>query len=108
EAEEGVARARGQRLQMNLNASYGYNNAASTFENIYINPNQQALVNLGISMPILDWGRTKARMQPSRANQRLTEYTVEQAKTNFEQEIYTMARNFQMLEDRLEITELSD
>src|SRR5690554_981185 len=108
EAEESVAMARGQRFQMNLNASYGYNNAASTFENIYVNPNQQALVNLGISMPILDWGRTKARMEQSRANQRLTEYSVEQEKINFEQEIYTMARNFQMLEDRLEITKLSD
>lgn len=108
EAEEGVARARGQRFQMNLNASYGYNNAASTFENIYSNPNQQALVNLGISMPILDWGRTKARMEQSRANQRFVEYTVEQERINFEQEIYTMARNFQMLEDRLEITEVSD
>lgn len=108
EAEEQVARARGQRFQMNLNASYGYNNAASTFENIYLNPNQQALVNLSISMPILDWGRSKARMEQARANQRLTEYTVEQETINFEQEIYSMARNFQMLEDRLEITELSD
>jgi outer membrane protein TolC len=108
ESEEEVARARGQRFQMSLNASYGYNNAASSFENIYVNPNQQALVNLGISMPILDWGRTKARMEQSRANQRLTEYTVEQETINFEQEIYTMARNFQMLEDRLEITEVSD
>lgn len=108
EAEEEVARARGQRFQMNLNASYGYNNAASSFENIYINPNQQALVHLGISMPVLDWGRTKARMEQSRANQRLTQYTVEQEKINFEQTIYTMARNFQMLEDRLEITEVSD
>ena len=108
EAEEQVARARGQRFQMNLNASYGYNNAASTFENIYLNPNQQALINLGISMPILDWGRSKARMEQARAFQRLAEYTVEQETINFEQEIYSMARNFQMLEDRLEITELSD
>ncbi len=108
EAEESVARARGQRFQMNLQASYGYNNAATDFENIYINPNQQAVVNLGISMPVLDWGRTKARMEQARANQRLTEYSVEQEKINFEQEIYTMARNFQMLEDRLEITEVSD
>src|SRR5690606_20423419 len=44
ESEEAVARARGQRFQMNLNASYGYNNAASSFENIYVNPNQQALI----------------------------------------------------------------
>lgn len=108
EAEESVARARGERFQMHLQASYGYNNAASSFENIYTNPNQQALINLGISMPILDWGRTKARMEQSRANQRLTEYTVEQDKITFEQEIYTMARNFQMLEDQLEITEVSD
>src|SRR5690554_136373 len=108
EAEEQVARARGQRFQMSLNASYGYNNAASTFENIYLNPNQQALVNLSISMLILDWGRSKARMEQARANQRLAEYTVEQETINFEQEIYSMARNFQMLEDRLEITELSD
>lgn len=108
QAEQDVARARGQRFQMNLNASYGYNNAASTFENIYVNPNQQAVVNLGISVPVLDWGRTKARMEQSRAFQRLTEYTVEQERINFEQEIYTMARNFQMLEDRLEITEVSD
>jgi len=108
QAEQEVARARGQRFQMNLNASYGYNNAASTFENIYNNPNQQAVVQLGVSMPILDWGRTKARMEQARANQRLTNYTVEQERINFEQEIYTMARNFQMLEDRLEITEVSD
>lgn len=108
QAEESVARAKGQQFQMSLNASYGYNNAASTFENIYINPNQEARVNIGVSMPILDWGRTKARMEQARANQRLAEYTVEQETINFEQEIYTMARNFQMLEDRLEITELSD
>lgn len=108
QAEESVARARGQQFQMNLNASYGYNNAANTFENIYINPNQQTRINIGVSMPILDWGRTKARMEQARANQRLTEYTVEQETINFEQEIYTMARNFQMLEDRLEITEVSD
>lgn len=108
QAEQEVARARGQRFQMDLNASYGYNNAASSFENIYVNPNQQAVVQLGVSMPILDWGRTKARMEQARANQRLTEYTVEQERINFEQEIYTMARNFQMLEDRLQITELSD
>src|SRR5690606_34617730 len=76
QAEQEVARARGQRFQMDLNASYGYNNAASSFENIYVNPNQQAVVQLGVSMPILDWGRTKARMEQARANQRLTEYTV--------------------------------
>lgn len=108
ESEAQVADAKGQRLSMNLNASYGYNNAAFTWGDIYNNPNTQALVNLGISVPILDWGRNKARMSQALANQQLTEYEVEQETINFEQEIFTKVRNFLMIRDRIEVTKKSD
>ncbi|MEX0882365.1 MAG: TolC family protein, partial [Cyclobacteriaceae bacterium] len=108
EAQADVAQARGQRFQMNLNASYGYNKAALIWGDIYNNPNTQALVNLSIGVPILDWGRNKARMSMARANQRLTEYEIDQEIINFEQEIFTRVRNFIMLKDRLEITKTSD
>lgn len=108
ESEADVANAKGQRLAMNLNASYGYNNAALTWGGIYDNPNTQALVNLGISVPILDWGRNKARMSQALANQQLTEYEVEQERINFEQEIFTKVRNFLMIRDRIEVTKKSD
>ncbi|WP_316929169.1 TolC family protein [Nitritalea halalkaliphila] len=36
------------------------------------------------------------------------QYTVEQDIINFEQEIFTKVRNFSMLKERLEITELAD
>jgi outer membrane protein TolC len=108
EAEENVAQARGDRFQMNLNASYGYNKAALMWGEIYNNPNTQALVNLSIEVPILDWGRNKARMSIARSNQKLTEYEIDQEIINFEQEIFTQVRNFIMLKDRLEITKTSD
>ncbi|MEX2514251.1 MAG: TolC family protein [Cyclobacteriaceae bacterium] len=108
EAQADVAQARGQRFQMNLNASYGYNKAALMWGEIYNNPNTQALVNLSIGVPILDWGRNKARMSMARANQKLTEYEIDQEIINFEQEIFTRVRNFIMLKDRLEITKTSD
>lgn len=108
EAQADVAQARGQRFQMNLNASYGYNKAALMWAEIYNQPNTQALVNLTIGVPILDWGRTKARMSIARSNQRLTEYEIDQEIINFEQEIFTRVRNFIMLKDRLEITKTSD
>lgn len=108
EADRGVAQARGQRFQVNLNASYGYNNAAFALNDIYVNPNTQALVNLGFQVPVLDWGRNKARMSQAKANQKLVNYTVDQEIINFEQEVFTKVKNFEMLRDRIEITELSD
>ncbi|MBD3626973.1 TolC family protein [Cyclobacterium sp.] len=108
EAQAEVAQARGDRFQMNLNASYGYNKAALMWGEIYNNPNTQALVNLSIQVPILDWGRNKARMSIARSNQKLTEYEIDQEIINFEQEIFTRVRNFIMLKDRLEITKTSD
>jgi outer membrane protein TolC len=108
EAESDVAQARGQRFNVLLNASYGLNNAGLTWGDIYVDPNRQTLVNLGFSIPILDWGRNKARMGQAQANQQLVEYTVEQDIINFEQEIFTKVKNFAMLRDRLKITELSD
>ena len=108
QAESRVAEARGQRFNMNFNASYGLNNAALQWQDIFIDPNRQTLVNLGFFVPVLDWGRNKARMGQAQANKRLVEYTVEQDMINFEQEIFTKVRNFAMLKDRLEITKLSD
>ena len=108
EAEANIARAKGERFQMNLNASYGYNKADLMWSGIYTNPNTQALVSLGINVPILDWGRNKARMSMAKANQKLTEFEIEQEIINFEQEIFTKVRNFIMLKHRVEITKTSD
>ncbi len=108
EAESLVAQARGQRFQVQLNARYGYNNAAFNFPDIYQNPNTQALVSLGLSVPILDWGRNKARMSMAMANQELVESTVAQELINFEQEIFTKVKNFLMIKDRLNVTKVSD
>ncbi|SDD75908.1 Outer membrane efflux protein [Algoriphagus faecimaris] len=108
EAESQVAQAKGQRFNVQLNASYGYNNAAFNWGDIYSNPNTQALASLGVSVPVLDWGRNKARMSQAEANQQLVEYTVQQDVINFEQEIFTKVKNFLMIKERLNVTKVSD
>ncbi|MEB2786692.1 TolC family protein [Algoriphagus persicinus] len=108
QAESQVAQAKGQRFQVQLNARYGYNNAAFNFPDLYQKPNTQALVSLGLSVPILDWGRNKARMSMAMANQELINYTVEQEQINFQQEIFTMVKNFLMIKQRLNVTKVAD
>lgn len=108
EAERQVAQARAQRFETNLIASYGINNAGDMIDGLYQDPNNQQRVNVTFNIPILDWGRNKARMQTALANMRLTEYVVAQDEQNFEQEVLTLVRQFEVLRSQLDITRKSD
>lgn len=108
EANRDVAQARAQRTQTNLVASFGLNNAAASIPDTYVDPNNQQRVNLTLSVPIIDWGRTKSRVQTALANQELTQYTLTQEIQNFEQEIITLVSRFEVLRSQVEITKKSD
>lgn len=108
EAEREVAEARGQRFEATLSASFGLNNQASAFEDAYRDPLRQQRVNLSFNIPVLDWGRNKARMKTAYANKRLNDYVIAQDEINFEQEIVTQVRQFDVLMSQIEITKKSD
>lgn len=108
EAAQEVAEARGQRFQMNLQAAYGLSNTGTVIEDVYSDPLSQQTVNLGFNIPILNWGRNKARMQTAIANKRLNDYVIAQDEVNFEQEIITQVRQFDVLLSQIEITKKSD
>jgi outer membrane protein TolC len=108
EAEEAVAQAKGERYQVSLTASYGLNNIANNLGDLYQDPARQQAANLSINVPVIDWGRRKALMRTAYANKKLTDYLIEQDQVNFEQEILTKVRQFDMLRLQIEITKKSD
>ncbi|MFT6867878.1 MAG: outer membrane protein TolC [Cyclobacteriaceae bacterium] len=108
EANRDVAQAKSQRFQTNLSASFGYNQAGSNLNDAYNNPNDEQAVNVSLSMPILDWGRSRARYETARANQQLTEYALDQEGQNFEQEIITLVGRFEVLRANVIISKRSD
>ena len=108
ESQRDVERARRQRFQSNLVASYGLNTAADDFQNAYSNPNDQQRIDVGLVVPILDWGRNKARIETALANQQLNEYVLDQDIQNFEQEIMTLVRQFEVLRNQMRIAKKSD
>lgn len=108
EAEREVSQARAERFQTNLTASYGLNNASDNLDNLYMDTNSQQRVNVTFNIPLVDWGRNKARMRTALANQRLNDYVVAQDELNFEQEILTMVRQFEVLKSQLLITRKTD
>jgi outer membrane protein TolC len=108
EAEREVSRAKAQRFSLNLDASYGLNKLDQTLENSYNDADELRVVDIGFSVPIVDWGRNKARMKTALANKKLNDYIIEQDKQNFEQEIVTLVRRFEVLRSQVEITFESD
>jgi outer membrane protein TolC len=108
EAEREVALARAQRFQTDLTASFGYNNAGQELPGLYEDPNNQQRVNISFNIPLIDWGRNKARMQTAMANMKLNDYIIAQDEQLFEQEILTQVRQFDVLRSQLQITRKSD
>jgi len=108
EGEESVARAKGNRFQVSATAAYGLNNNGLVFSDVYHDPTEQQRFSLGFSVPVLDWGRNKARMRTAIANKKLVDYQIAQDEIDFEQEVMTQVRQFELLRLQLEITRKSD
>ncbi len=108
EADREVAQARGERWQSELTAAYGLNNNGLILNDIYLQPTEQQQFNLTLSVPVLDWGRNKSRMRTAIANKKYNDYVIAQEQVNFEQEIMTKVRQFEMLRLQIEITKKSD
>lgn len=108
EADQAVAQARGQLYQVSVTAAYGLNNEGAALKDLYNNPSKQQFANLTFNIPVLDWGRRKAVMKTAYANKRLLDFVISQDEVNFEQEILTQVRQFEMLRLQIEITKKSD
>ncbi|MFP4047267.1 MAG: TolC family protein, partial [Bacteroidales bacterium] len=60
QAERDVAEAKAEKgIKANLFASFGLTQQAGGFENVYENPQNQQSINVGLEIPILDWGQSK-------------------------------------------------
>jgi outer membrane protein TolC len=108
EADREVAEARGQRFQTELTAAFGLNNNGLMLDDVYTDPSELQQFNLTLSVPVLDWGRNKSRMRTAIANKKLNDYIIAQDEINFEQEVMTQVRQFEMLRLQIEITKKAD
>ena len=109
EAKRDVAAARGQTgLTATLTANLGTSNSATSIPGVYRSPQTQQLLELQFSIPVLDWGRSKAKIKTAEANQQLTVDSVERDKQTFKQQIVTQVSLFNMMKEQLVLTSEAD
>ncbi len=109
EADRDVSKARADsRLNINLNASFGLTQAATVFGDAYSNPIDNQQVRIGITVPILDWGVSKSRVQMAESQRDLIITNSEQALVNFEREIFVKVKEFNNLKYQLMVAQKAE
>ncbi len=96
------------RFDMNLYASFGLSQTSHTLQEAYKNPLNQERVSMGITLPLLDWGRARGGIRIAQSNQELVKTSVEQDRIDFEQNIYLKVMQFAMQKKQLAIAAKSD
>lgn len=109
ESEREVSRAKSQsRFQADLYASYGLTNQSPVLGDAYRNLDNSLLVNIGVSLPIIDWGKGKGLVQIARSNQEVIQTSVRQNLVEFDQQVYLLVREFNIQEDQFLIAAKAD
>jgi outer membrane protein len=109
EADKVIAKAKGDNgINANLVANLGFSNSAATLVDVAKSPKNYQDIQVQFTVPILDWGRSQSRIKTAEAQRQLTQYTIEQARQTFQQEIYTQITLFDMLKNQLALTQNAD
>jgi outer membrane protein TolC len=106
EAARDVAKARAERgLNLNLFTSYGLTQNSSELSGAYLDPRDQQRVTLGVQVPILDWGLGKGKLQMAKSTQELIRISIEQERTDFQQNVFLQVMQFNMQGDQFTIAQ---
>ena len=109
EAESQLNRAKMEgRFDAELFASFGLTQTTFDIKTAYQNPLDEERVTLGISLPLLDWGKARGNIKMAESSLDLVATTVEQERIDFEHNVFLKVMQFNMQKKQLRIAAKSD
>ena len=109
EEDQRVAEAKAETgLNTSIYAMYGLDQSSDEFGDVYDNPDKSQRFQLGVNIPIIDWGRRKGRYQMAEYSREVVKATVRQARIDFEQEIAQTVMEFNLQGSQVRNAALAD
>jgi outer membrane protein TolC len=109
ESESNVARIKALTgLQADLYMQLGLGQTGPDIATSYKNPRDQQIVEIGISLPILDWGYRKGQVQVAKSRRDMVLTQIEQAQNNFEMNVARLVKQFNLQSNRLNVASKTD
>jgi outer membrane protein TolC len=108
EADYAVASAKGNQRSINFFASVGYTGKDRSLDRTYQQLKGNQVVEVGISIPLLDWGKRKGKVKVAESNREVILSKTKQEQMTFNQNIFLLVENFNNQAGQLEIAEQAD
>ena len=108
EADYEVATARGNLRSIDLFASVGYTRENRDFPAVYKNLQDNQIVQVGVKIPILDWGKRRGKVRVAKSNREVVLSRIRQEQINFNQNIFLLVENFNNQAQQLAIAKEAD
>ena len=107
--DQNVARAKSETgINTNIFALYGLNQSSPEFKDVYDNPDNTQRFRLGVNIPIVDWGRRKGSYLMAESNREVARARIEQARIDFEQNIFQTVMEFNLQGEQVKNAALAD
>lgn len=108
EADYSVATARANRQSINLYAQLGYTGTGSTLGGAYRDLLSKQVVQVGFTVPLLDWGKRKGQRRMAESNREIIQGQLRQQAQEFRQNIFILTEQFNNQLAQLRIAEEAD
>jgi outer membrane protein TolC len=106
QSKRDVAKAKAEKgLNADLFASFGLTQKAGEFSKVYDSPQNQESFNLGLEIPILDWGEKKGQYKMAKSRREVVKTDIQRSKTEFMQNVSLKVMKFNLQDDQVDIQE---
>ena len=109
EAEKSVAEARSRKgIRGDLFAQFGLSGVSEDIRNSYTDLARQQRVEVGVQVPILDWGLGKGQYRMAQSAQEVIKMDVSQSMIDFDENIFLQVMQFNLQDDQVAIASKTD
>ncbi len=108
EADYAVASAKGAQREINLFAQLGYTGTSAEAPDAYRDLRGNQVVEVGVRIPILDWGRRRGAVKVAESNRRVTESRLRQETMNFNQDMFILVSRLCSQREQLMLAQRAD
>lgn len=110
EANRDVSQAKADRWNAKLFVSFGMSGQEDTFSRAFNSNNwrNNQIVNVGIKIPILDWGKGKGKVKIAEAERDVENSRIEKEQMDFNQNVFLRVQNFNSQSKQLELAKETD
>lgn len=94
ESDYDVASAKGSLRSIDLFASVGFTGEDKNLNSTYRNLMNNQIVEVGVKVPILDWGKRRGKVKVAESNREVVASKIKQEQMDFNQDIFLLVEQF--------------